>query len=117
MQPGLPTFDMPLVEATPEALKGIGEFVTELYSHDVEIVSWPAQGSPPKMLGFQAEGAAPLVRGAPVENPETVATAIRIGKPVSWDGAIAAMNIYAEDPESIREFSDLVAGIVEKGGE
>ena len=32
-------------------------------------------------------------------------------------GTIAAMNIYAEDPESIREFSDLVAGIVEKGGE
>ncbi len=36
---------------------------------------------------------------------------------IGRDGAIAAMNIYAEDPESIREFSDLVAGIVEKGGE
>jgi threonine synthase len=44
----------------------------------------------PRMLGFQAEGAAPIVRGEPVEAPETVATAIRIGNPASWDGAVAA---------------------------
>ncbi|HET8777080.1 MAG TPA: threonine synthase [Candidatus Limnocylindria bacterium] len=44
----------------------------------------------PRMLGFQAEGAAPIVRGEPVSEPETVATAIRIGNPASWDGAIAA---------------------------
>lgn len=44
----------------------------------------------PRMLGFQAEGAAPIVRGAPVEAPETVATAIRIGNPASWAGAVAA---------------------------
>jgi threonine synthase len=44
----------------------------------------------PKMLGFQAAGAAPLVTGTPVPNPETVATAIRIGNPASWQGAIAA---------------------------
>jgi threonine synthase len=44
----------------------------------------------PRMLGFQAEGAAPIVRGEPVEHPETRATAIRIGNPASWDGAIAA---------------------------
>ena len=44
----------------------------------------------PRMLGFQAEGAAPIVRGAPVESPETVATAIRIGNPASWEGAVAA---------------------------
>jgi threonine synthase len=44
----------------------------------------------PAMLGFQAEGAAPLVLGHPVEHPETVATAIRIGKPASWYGATAA---------------------------
>lgn len=41
----------------------------------------------PKMLGFQAEGAAPIVRGAVVHNPETVATAIRIGNPASWKQA------------------------------
>jgi threonine synthase len=44
----------------------------------------------PKMLGFQAAGAAPIVKGRPVENPETVATAIRIGNPASWKGAEAA---------------------------
>jgi threonine synthase len=44
----------------------------------------------PSMLGFQAEGAAPLVLGHPVEHPETIATAIRIGKPASWYGATAA---------------------------
>jgi threonine synthase len=44
----------------------------------------------PRMLGFQAEGAAPIVRGEPVAEPETVATAIRIGNPASWDGAVAA---------------------------
>ncbi|WP_078325307.1 threonine synthase [Mycobacteroides salmoniphilum] len=44
----------------------------------------------PKMLGVQAAGAAPLVNGAPVANPETIATAIRIGSPASWSGAVAA---------------------------
>jgi threonine synthase len=45
----------------------------------------------PKMLGFQAEGAAPIVRGHVVEKPETIATAIRIGNPASWRGAEAAV--------------------------
>jgi threonine synthase len=44
----------------------------------------------PRMLGFQAAGSAPLVLGEPVPHPETIATAIRIGNPASWDGAIAA---------------------------
>jgi len=44
----------------------------------------------PKMLGFQAEGAAPIVRGKIVEKPETIATAIRIGNPASWKQAVAA---------------------------
>ncbi len=44
----------------------------------------------PTMLGFQAAGSAPLVLGKPVEKPETIATAIRIGNPASWKGAIAA---------------------------
>jgi threonine synthase len=44
----------------------------------------------PVLLGYQASGAAPIVRGRPVENPETVATAIRIGNPVSWEQALAA---------------------------
>jgi len=44
----------------------------------------------PRMLGFQADGAAPIVAGHPIEEPETVATAIRIGRPASWYGATAA---------------------------
>ncbi|MHB8105402.1 MAG: threonine synthase, partial [Dehalococcoidales bacterium] len=44
----------------------------------------------PKMYGFQAEGAAPIVRGHAIEKPETVATAIRIGNPASWEKATAA---------------------------
>jgi threonine synthase len=42
------------------------------------------------MWGFQAAGAAPLVHGRPVDRPETVATAIRIGAPASWEKAIEA---------------------------
>jgi threonine synthase len=45
----------------------------------------------PRMLGFQAAGAAPLVHGAPVEHPETVASAIRIGNPARWEDAMGAM--------------------------
>ncbi|MBI3507609.1 MAG: threonine synthase [Proteobacteria bacterium] len=44
----------------------------------------------PRMMGFQAAGADPIVRGRPIENPKTIATAIRIGKPASWGGAVAA---------------------------
>ncbi len=48
------------------------------------------QSSLPRMFGFQAEGAAPIVRGQKVDKPETIATAIRIGNPASWDQALAA---------------------------
>jgi threonine synthase len=49
-------------------------------------------GHRPRMFGFQAEGAAPLVYGAPVEHPETVASAIRIGNPARWEEAMDAMS-------------------------
>jgi threonine synthase len=45
---------------------------------------------PPRLFGFQASGAAPLVLGKPVKEPHTIATAIRIGNPASWDLALAA---------------------------
>jgi threonine synthase len=45
----------------------------------------------PRMLGFQAAGAAPLVHGTPIEHPETVASAIRIGNPARWEDAMNAM--------------------------
>ncbi len=44
----------------------------------------------PRMMGWQAEGAAPIVRGHVIEHPETIATAIRIGNPASWDKAVTA---------------------------
>jgi threonine synthase len=46
----------------------------------------------PRMLGWQAQGSAPIVIGEPVLHPETIATAIRIGNPASWEGALAARN-------------------------
>jgi len=59
--------------------KGYGE-----YARDGLVTSRP------RMLGWQAAGSAPLVHGEPVLHPETIATAIRIGNPASWDSAIAA---------------------------
>ncbi|MCC2639531.1 MAG: threonine synthase, partial [Moraxellaceae bacterium] len=47
----------------------------------------------PKMVGYQAAGSAPFMRGGPVANPETVATAIRIGNPQSWDKAWALQKL------------------------
>jgi len=47
-------------------------------------------GRTPKMMGFQAEGAAPIVKGKIFKRPRTLATAIRIGNPASWQGAVAA---------------------------
>jgi threonine synthase len=49
------------------------------------------QGKRPRMYGFQAAGAAPLVHGRPIEHPETVASAIRIGNPARWEEAMGAM--------------------------
>jgi threonine synthase len=46
----------------------------------------------PRMFGFQAAGAAPIVDGRPVADPQTIATAIRIGNPASWEGAKTAIN-------------------------
>ncbi len=45
---------------------------------------------PPQLFGFQAAGAAPIVKGEPVKDPQTIATAIRIGNPASWGKAVAA---------------------------
>lgn len=44
----------------------------------------------PMMMGFEAAGAAPIVKGHPIDNPETIATAIRIGNPASWNSAVRA---------------------------
>jgi threonine synthase len=57
----------------------------------------------PRMLGWQAAGSAPLVHGEPVPFPETIATAIRIGNPASWDGAITARDDSGGAIESVTD--------------
>jgi threonine synthase len=59
--------------------------------------------SPPKMMGFQAAGAAPIVLGRVIEMPETIATAIRIGNPASWQGAVAARDESGGAIESVTD--------------
>ena len=72
-----------------------------------------SQGTP-RMMGFQAAGAAPIVQGAPVANPTTVASAIRIGNPASWQNAETARDqsggvIDAVTDEEIMEAYQLLA--------
>jgi threonine synthase len=63
----------------------------------------------PRMLGWQAQGAAPLVLGEPVLHPETIATAIRIGNPASWEGAIAARDESGGAIDSVTDAEILTA--------
>lgn len=69
----------------------------------------------PKMIGFEAEGAMALVKGEPIENPETIATAIRIGNPASWDGAVNAAKEsqgqidYVTDDEIVEAYKLIAA--------
>ena len=64
----------------------------------------------PKMMGFEAEGAAPIANGKPVESPKTIASAIRIGNPASWASAIVARDesegliSTVSDPEIIEAY-------------
>ncbi|WP_410567809.1 threonine synthase [Amycolatopsis sp. cmx-4-61] len=69
----------------------------------------------PRMFGFQAAGAAPLVHGEPVRDPDTIATAIRIGSPASWTAAVKAKDesdglFEAVTDEKILEAYRLLAG-------
>jgi threonine synthase len=63
----------------------------------------------PKMQGFQAAGSAPIVLGHPVEHPETVATAIRIGNPASWKQALAARDESGGRIEAVTDDQILAA--------
>jgi threonine synthase len=71
----------------------------------------------PRMIGWQAQGAAPLVLGEPVPHPETLATAIRIGNPASWQGAIDARDQSGghigavSDQEILAAYHDLAAHV------
>jgi len=69
----------------------------------------------PKMIGFQAAGAAPIVKGKPVKKPDTIATAIKIGNPASWKSAESARDesgglIEAVTDKEILEAYKLLAG-------
>ncbi len=69
----------------------------------------------PRMFGFEAEGAAAIVKGQPIEQPETIATAIRIGNPASWDLAVAARDEsegkidFVSDDEILQAYSKLAS--------
>jgi threonine synthase len=68
-----------------------------------------------RLIGIQAAGAAPLVAGHPIDNPETIATAIRIGKPATWEPAVAAVeesggHLRAVTDEQIMDAYRTVAG-------
>ena len=63
----------------------------------------------PRMWGFQAEGAAPIVRGEPVADPQTIASAIRIGNPANWQGAVAARDESGGLIESVTDAEILEA--------
>jgi threonine synthase len=63
----------------------------------------------PRLHGYQAEGAAPLVRGAPVENPETVASAIRIGNPARWEDAMDAVTASRGEIRAVSDADILAA--------
>jgi len=64
--------------------------ITAYWKGFVEYYQAGKSGHKPKMMGFQAEGAAPIVRGRVIEEPQTIATAIKIGNPASWQKAVAA---------------------------
>ncbi|MBT2694968.1 threonine synthase [Bacillus sp. ISL-55] len=69
----------------------------------------------PRMFGFEAEGAAAIVKGQPIEQPETIATAIRIGNPASWDLAVSARDEsegkidFVSDDEILQAYSKLAS--------
>jgi threonine synthase len=90
--------------------------ITAAWRGYTEAVQWSADGRRPVMWGAQAAGAAPIVRGARVERPQTIATAIRIGNPASWDGAVAARDESGgvidavTDAEILAAYRDLAEG-------
>jgi threonine synthase len=73
------------------------------YLRDAEIAE------PPQLFGFQASGAAPIVRGERIDDPQTIATAIRIGSPASWEKAVAAATASEGAIEAVTDRQILAA--------
>jgi threonine synthase len=88
---GQKTAAFELVEAFEGELDGLCIPVGNAGNISAYWKGFTEMGVRPRMFGFQAAGAAPLVQGAPVEHPETVASAIRIGNPARWEQAMDAM--------------------------
>ena len=83
--------------------------ITAYWQGFVEYHERGAAGKRPRMMGFQAEGAAPIVLGRPVAEPKTVASAIRIGNPASWKGAEAARDASGGVIEAVSDDEILAA--------
>jgi threonine synthase len=83
--------------------------ITAYWRGFVEYHQLERTGIRPRMLGFQAAGAAPLVQGSPVPSPQTVATAIRIGNPASWKTAIEARDDSGGSIEAVTDDEILAA--------
>jgi threonine synthase len=83
--------------------------ITAYWKGYVEYAADGIAASRPRMWGFQAAGAAPLVSGEPVLNPETIATAIRIGNPASWQSAIEARDASGGRIDSVTDDEILAA--------
>jgi threonine synthase len=93
--------------------KGYREYAG--YDEGAELA--PIATHTPIMWGFQAAGAAPIVLGHPVTEPETIATAIRIGNPASWDKAVAARDESGGLIESVTDEQILAAHRLLSAGE
>jgi threonine synthase len=83
--------------------------ITAYWRGFVEYHGRGAASKRPRMMGFQAEGAAPIVLGRPVTEPKTVASAIRIGNPASWKGAEAARDASGGVIEAVSDDEILAA--------
>ncbi|MBI5289844.1 MAG: threonine synthase [Chloroflexi bacterium] len=92
--------DAPDVLALPVGNAGN---ITAYWRGFVEYHRLERTGARPRMMGFQAAGAAPLVQGAPVPAPQTVASAIRIGNPASWKSAISARDESAGSIDAVTD--------------
>jgi threonine synthase len=83
--------------------------ITAYWKGYVEYAADGVVDSRPRMLGFQAAGAAPIVTGARVASPQTIATAIRIGNPASWEQALAARDESGGDIQAVTDRQILAA--------
>ncbi len=83
--------------------------ITAYWKGFVEAARSGMSNARPRLYGFQAAGAAPIVRGRPVDDPQTVASAIRIGRPASWEGAVRARDESGGAIEAVTDEEILAA--------